>query len=197
MPRKRLIRTNQFFYHVTTRSNHKDWFELPLEQVWEISKKAFNKAQKNCPSHVAQYVLMANHYHMLVMTPDSNIDKFMYWFNKTFSDELKRSSGKINRMFGSSYKWSLILNEVYFQNVIRYIYQNPLRAKLVKRSENYPFSTLYYNYRNRKSGFLLKPVWDIEKNLDFLNQIPNVVNDLSVEKGLKKSHFSPVFVRKY
>ena len=107
MPRKILIRTDLYYYHITTRSNHRQWFKIPLDQVWEIAIQAMSKANINCPANIGQFVLMANHYHLLIKTPDSNIDRFMFWFNKTFSDLLRAKSGTINRMFGSSYKSSL------------------------------------------------------------------------------------------
>jgi putative transposase len=36
MPRKKLIYTDQFPYHVTARSNNKEWFYLPISEVWNI-----------------------------------------------------------------------------------------------------------------------------------------------------------------
>ncbi len=191
MPRKNLIKTHLYYYHVTTRSNHREWFSIPMNEVWEISKIALNKAMKNNPSIIDQYVLMANHYHLLIRTPNSDIDRFMFWFNKTFSDELRKRSGKVNRMFGSSYKWSIIKNEKYLQNVKRYIYENPLRAKIVTNIEDYPFSTLYYKSRGKSSGFKIEKSYSIETSqLDSMT-----LND--VRAGLKRTIFKPPSKRKY
>ncbi len=191
MPRKNLIRTHLYYYHVTTRSNHRDWFSIPMSEVWDISKIALNKAMKNNPSIIDQYVLMGNHYHLLIRTPNSDIDRFMFWFNKTFSDELRKRSGKINRMFGSSYKWSIIKNEKYLQNVKRYIYENPLRANIVRNIEDYPFSTLYYKSRGWDCGFKIENTYPIE-----ISQVDSITLN-EVRKGLRRTIFKPPSKRKY
>ena len=43
------------------------------------------QANSRHPIQIAQFVLMQNHYHMLVRTPNGNLDKFMYEFGKNFS----------------------------------------------------------------------------------------------------------------
>ena len=188
MPRKSLIRTNLYYYHITTRSNHREWFKIPLKQVWQIAVKSINKANSNNPAHIAQLVLMSNHYHLLIRTPGSDIDRFMFWFNKTFSDLLRQQSGQINRMFGSNYKWSLITNQIYLKRVIIYIFQNPLRANIVNNIEDYPYSSLYYQRRGIDIGFPLSEIsWDIEgENSLMFDQELEAIRD-----GLRKTKFSP------
>lgn len=199
MPRKNLIRTNLHYYHITTRSNHKDWFALPSEELWEISQKSFLRAQENNPADVSQYVLMGNHYHLLIKTPNEDIDRFMFWFNKTFSNLLRERSGKENRMFGSSYKWSLVRNERYLSNVRRYIYQNPIRAGLCQECGDYPYSTLYYKVRGLKCGFPLEE--NDEKSLVIDSNKFDLIltaEDLrKVRTGLRKTTFKPAITRSY
>ena len=197
MPRKNLIKTNVYFYHVTTRSNHKEWFKLPLPQVWDIAIKSFEQAQINAPSVVSQFVLMSNHYHLLIRTPNLDLDVFMYYFNKTFSNELRKRSGSINRMFGSRYKWSLIKNDAYFFNVFKYIYQNPVRASTVKRCEDYPYSTYYYSSRNITLPFLFTPLTHLENEHQFINNLfeTDVVD--AITKGLRKTSFKEIYSRTY
>ena len=52
MPRKNLIRTNLHPYHITIRSNNRDWFELPMDDIWEISKQSLMLANKKYPAKV-------------------------------------------------------------------------------------------------------------------------------------------------
>lgn len=196
MPRKKLIRTDQYFYHVTTRSNNKEWFSLPLDRVWKISQESFKKAQEHHPSVVSQYVLMANHYHLLIRTPNCDIDQFMFWFNKTFSDLLRLRSGYENRMFGSHYKWSLIAHSRYFNNVFRYIYQNPLRAGLVDRCEDYPYSTLFYTHRKKNPGFEFKKISQLEDNLELINDFFDLEKQQIVRLGLKRATYAEPRLRK-
>jgi putative transposase len=197
MPRKNLIRTSEYFYHITTRSNHKEWFDIPLDYVWIIAIKSFKKAQKNNPAKISQFVLMANHYHLLIRTPNNDIDQFMYHFNKTFSDLLRIASNKENRMFGSNYKWSLIKNHRYFHNVFRYIYQNPLRAGITEQCENYPYSTLHYTSNNIETPFDFTKLDQLESNLSFINEKLDFEKSNQIKKGLRKSIFKEVKKRNY
>lgn len=190
MPRKNLIRTDEYFYHITTRANNREWFSLPMPQVWQIACHSFQKAQENSPAKVYQFVLMSNHYHLLIQTPNSDIDKFMFWFNKSFSQELRRLTGRENRMFGSSYKWSLIKHHAYFRNVFKYIYQNPLRANIVENCEDYKFSTFYYTSRNIAVPFKFHKILYIEEDKNFINDRFDDNKNQIIKLGLKKTSYN-------
>ncbi len=140
MPRRNLIRTKLFPYHVTTRSNNKEWFYIPIDEVWRYCRELLKEGEKEFKVEIEGFVLMSNHYHMCLFTPEENLDKFMRFFNKGLSEKISRHAGRINRIFGAPYNWTLIRNEQYYYNVLRYIYQNPLRAGVVKRCEDYPYS---------------------------------------------------------
>lgn len=142
MPRKPLIRSKTLPYHVTSRTNNKEWFSLKLSEVWKIAQRTLKEASHVHPVSVVSFVLMNNHYHLILHTPEGNLDKFMYEFNKRFALEIKRRSGHINHIFGGRYKWCLIESQKYYMNCYRYVYQNPIRAGLVERCEEYPYSSL-------------------------------------------------------
>jgi len=197
MPRKNLIRTNKYYYHITTRSNHKHWFQLPLSEVWNISMQAFSIATNARTVEIVQFVLMSNHYHLLIKTPNCDIDKFMFWFNKTFSDNLRKKTGQINRMFSSNYKWSLITNEVYLTNVIRYIFQNPVRAGIVNKCEEYPYSTIFLNKSDLNLTFKIRFPLEINQCFYFyINETVKFKKNVSIKKGLRKTTYKEVYIRK-
>lgn len=181
MPRRKLIRQNQFPYHVMSRTNHKDWFKIPLYEVWDICKEAYEYAFKKHPVILHCFVLMGNHYHMLITTPNSDIDKFIQKFNHRLSILITKHSGVINHKFSNRYKWTIVNNQNYLLNVYRYIYQNPVRAGITKECFHYPYSSLHFS-RYEAKKFNLKPhiryskekYW-IERNFgaQFVNTIRN------------------------
>jgi putative transposase len=150
MPRKKIIRQNEFPYHVVCRSNNRDWFQIPMENVWEIVNIGLEYSNKKVEVKIHAFVLMNNHFHMILTTPSSNIDKFMQIFNRFLSLKFATASNRINRKFGGPYSWTIINTQLYLYNATRYIFQNPLRAKLTLRVENYPFSTLFYQVNELK-----------------------------------------------
>lgn len=142
MPRKKLIRSSEHPYHVTSRSNNKEWFYIDIDKVWYFSQKILEEGTQKFNVNIEAFVLMSNHYHMLLQTPEANIDQFMKYLNQNLGKSIAREAGRINRIFGAPYKWSLIQSNTYYQNVLRYIYQNPLRANIVTDCQDYPYSDL-------------------------------------------------------
>lgn len=209
MSRKPLIRTSEFYYHVTSRTNNRDWFDIPMHEVWSLSLDSLKFAQSKYVVEIVQFVLMGNHYHLLIKTPDSNIDLFMYEFNKRLTLHIRLKTMRENKILGGRYKWSLITTDAYFFTVYRYIYQNPLRAGIVSRCEEYPFSTLYYenNYKNELVSLLtfkFKSIVDdfteevgCKTILDFINTPFSEENLSKIKKGMKKTTFKLVSSRSY
>lgn len=189
MPRRPTLRQALHPYHITTRSNDKEWFELPLYEVWNICLKAMEEASKRYPVEVISFVLMNNHYHLLLKTPNSDIDQFMREFNKRISLSFKQENENKNHVFGTRYKWCLISSTQYFANCYRYIYQNPLRANIVSKAEDYPYSTLNYLVSGEKFPVPLFDQYGFkdEFGLSWLNQ--SIDNVSEIKKGLRKSEF--------
>ncbi len=189
MPRKPLIRNSIYPYHVTSRSNNKEWFDLPMPQVWEICQNALKHANSKYPVDIISFVLMSNHYHLLIKTPEENLDLFMYEFNKMISLSIRIKSDRINRIFGGRYKWCMIQSQKYFANCYRYVYQNPLRANLVEQCEDYPFSTLYYKHKNKNFSVQLfdKLGFVDEYKTQWLNQYIDERELTAVKRGLRNT----------
>jgi putative transposase len=79
---------------------------------------------------------------MLLFTPKGNLDFFMSEFNKQLAQKIQNETGECNQIFDGHYKWCLIQSQQYLSNCYRYVYQNPVRAGVVRRCEDYKFSTL-------------------------------------------------------
>ena len=174
MPRRCLIRTANYPYHITIRTNNREWFDLPMNEVWNICIKAIKFANMKHNCEVQAFVLMSNHYHLMIWTPFENIDLFMFDMNSYISKKIRRRTGRINRIFGDRYKWCLINSMEYYRSVLKYIYQNPLIAELSNKCENYHYSTLHYHINSINLGIKLRNPYLHEVN-DFLNWI----NDLN------------------
>jgi putative transposase len=142
MPRAVLIRSETHPYHVTSRSNNKEFFPIPLDQVWKIMMEQLLYMHKNFGLAVHSFVLMGNHFHLLCHTPNGNLDQIMQVFLRATSIKINLQAKSINHLWGGRYKWSLIESKAHYYQVYRYIFQNPVRAGICKRVEEYPYSTL-------------------------------------------------------
>ena len=188
MPRKNLLRVRNLPYHVTTRTLKQEFFKLELKEVWEILLESLKEANTLYPIQLVSLVLMNNHYHMLLFTPDYNLDKFMYEFNRRMAIKIIAKTNQSHSVFGNRYKWSVIRSKSYLFNCYRYIYQNPIRAGLCWRVEEYPFSTIYYIHHG--IHFII-PLFDQfgfkdKFMLDWLNIPMEEDEKAKVKKGLRR-----------
>ena len=191
MPRKNLVRTDLYPYHITIRTNNREWFSIPINEVWEICINALKKANEKHPVNIQAFVLMSNHYHLIIWTPNSNVDKFMFECNRIISAAIRKKTKRINRIFGDRYKWSLVNDSYYHDQVLKYVYRNPLKAKIVDKCESYEYSTLYYQINNLKLPFkLFNPITKDHKNyLSSLNQLLSSKEDKKLQIALTRSVF--------
>jgi REP element-mobilizing transposase RayT/predicted DNA-binding protein YlxM (UPF0122 family) len=128
------------FYHVFSRGERRDniFFDDRdnlkfLEKLWEAIDK-FN-LKIHC------YALMANHYHLLIETPEGNLSKAMHYINTSYSNWLKSKHQIIGSVFQGRYKSILVEKESYLLTLSAYIHLNPVRAKIVNNPEKYRWSS--------------------------------------------------------
>ena len=78
------------------------------------------------------YVLMGNHYHLLIETPEANLVSGMQWLQSTYTQRFNVRHHEHGHLFQGRYKALLIDpdSETYFTVVSTYIHLNPARAKL-------------------------------------------------------------------
>ncbi|MFP5385788.1 MAG: transposase [Bacteriovoracia bacterium] len=188
MPRKPIIRSNEHYYHITARSNNKEDFYLPLPDLWQVFTGGLGSLQKEFKIQICAFVLMHNHFHLLIMTPDEDIDRIMYFFMKKTTLEIQKRTGRINKIFGGRYKGSIIENHQYLLNVYKYIYRNPVAAGICQRAEDYEFSTLFSGIHERKQFFNLESVFE-GPQLEWINQSFKEREAQSIQLGLRKTIF--------
>jgi REP element-mobilizing transposase RayT len=142
MPRKKFIRTAEYPYHVTGRCINREWFSIPLPEVWGIFSDYLHFISHAYEVRIHSFVLMSNHFHLLISTPKANLDEAMEYLLREVSRHIGRDSGRINQVFGGPYHWTVIKNGVHYSHAYKYVYRNPVQAGMCKRVQDYPFSTL-------------------------------------------------------
>lgn len=191
MPRKKLIRQSEYPYHVTTRNNNRDWFNIPVYEVWNICKEALIYSLEREKVEINCFILMSNHYHLLVTTPDNNIDRFMKHFNWRISYLISLRTKFINHKFSNRYKWSIVSDHNYLLHVYRYIYQNPIRAGICENCSSYPYSSLHFtNYEG--SIFNYKPHVLYADSKELFERRFESDFDSCIRNALKRSEFKPI-----
>jgi putative transposase len=87
------------------------------------------------------FVLMNNHDHLFVETPEANLSAGMQHYNSSYTGYFNRRHSRVGHLFQGRFKGHLIEEEGYFLEVSRYIHLNPVRAGLVDRPQDWPWGS--------------------------------------------------------
>ena len=90
---------------------------------------------------VAAYCMMPTHYHLLLQTPDANLSRCMRHLNGVYTQKYNISHSCDGTLFRGRYKSILVDADTYLLQLVRYIHRNPLKAGLVKRLDQYVWSS--------------------------------------------------------
>src|SRR3990167_2337764 len=98
MPRPKLFKTELFPYHITGRSNNKDWFYLPLPEIWSLLTENLGIVSETYQLKIHSFVLMSNHFHLMATTPDSNLGDVMKYFMRESAKSVNRTANRTNHL---------------------------------------------------------------------------------------------------
>lgn len=90
---------------------------------------------------IHSYVLMDNHYHLILETPKGNLLKVMHGLNGGYTGYFNRKYGRTGHLFQGRYKGIIIDKDSYLIPLSRYIHLNPVRARIAERPEQYRWSS--------------------------------------------------------
>ncbi|HEY8270273.1 MAG TPA: transposase [Pseudobdellovibrionaceae bacterium] len=164
-----------------------------MADVWDIFSNYIFFIQKAYNLEIHSFILMSNHFHMLLKTPEANLDRAMNYFLREVSKEIGRKSERTNQIFGGPYHRSLLKSEIYYYNAYKYVYQNPVRAGLCQQVEDYPYSTIRNLLGKQKSIIPISGDNIIGENpftaLKWLNQRLDDSTLDCIRRGLRKYEF--------
>jgi len=128
------------FYHVTSRGNERKRI-FSAKADYNQFKTYLKKAQEKYACRLHCYVLMQNHYHLVMETPEGNLSQVMQYLNGSYTSYFNRRRRRSGHLFQGRYKAILVDVDSYLLQLSRYIHLNPVRAGTVERPQNYPYSS--------------------------------------------------------
>ncbi|HEX7705001.1 MAG TPA: transposase [Thermoanaerobaculia bacterium] len=140
MARPLRIEFSGALYHVTSRGNERrpifrsDRDRLAFLDFLGIATERFGWS-------VTAYVLMTNHFHLVIQTPEPNLSRGMHWLNGKYAGWYNHKHNRSGHLFQGRFKSFLIEKETYCSDVLRYVVLNPVAAKMVERPEDYRWSS--------------------------------------------------------
>jgi REP element-mobilizing transposase RayT len=127
-------------YHILSRGNEQR--DIFLEDDDRRSfLKVLGEMSQRFDIDILAYVLMGNHYHLLLRTRKANLSKSMHWLGTTYARHFNLRHLRSGHLFQGRFKSILVQNEAYLIQLSCYIHRNPLRAGISNRLAAYPWSS--------------------------------------------------------
>ena len=140
-------------YHVTSRGNAGDKiFRSGKDREYLLDLLGLMIERFHWLCHA--WCLMDNHYHLILETPEGNLARGMRQFNGIYTQKHNRNYTKTGHVFQGRYKAILVDKESYLLELCRYVVLNPVRAGMVKRPQDWKWSS----YRSTV-GTSVPPPW--------------------------------------
>ena len=141
MPRQARKQAESGIYHVMLRG-------IDRQQIFEDSEDCFRfldiveECRELCGFKLYAYCLMGNHVHLLLRIQGESLEtifkriggRYVYYYNVKYQ--------RVGHLFQDRFKSEPVDDDVYFLTVLRYIHQNPVKARLCSKVEDYPYSSM-------------------------------------------------------
>jgi putative transposase len=144
MPRPKRITLGGYVYHVLNRANGrlrifcKNSDFLAFEKILAQGIELYGM-------RICGYCIMSNHWHLLLWpVNDGDLSNFMKWLTLTHTQRYHTSHKTvgIGHLYQGRFKSFPVQDDAHYLTVLRYIEANPLRAGLVEKAEQWPWSSL-------------------------------------------------------
>ncbi len=133
MARSIRIQSAGAYYHVMARGNRReDIFHDDDDRRFFLH--TLSQACEMTGWRVHAWVLMSNHYHLFLQTPEPNLVAGMSWLQNTLTRRYNVRHRKWGRLFGDRYKAVVVEGEdrYHYQTLMDYIHLNPVRARMIR-----------------------------------------------------------------
>ena len=117
-------------YHVINRGNYR-WDVFGSVGAAQAFEAALFETCERYRWELFAFVVMRNHYHLAVATPQANLVEGMHWLQGTFAMRFNRFRSERGHLFQGRYHALLIENAAALSRVVDYVHLNPTRAKIV------------------------------------------------------------------
>lgn len=162
MPRRPRALVDDGIYHVYNRGNDRiDLFRC--EEDFHSFLNLLLEAKQRFSLSIYHYCLMTNHFHLFVrVRQGDDLPKSMHSVQLAYTRVLKKRYEHLGHAFQGRFRSPLISKESYYLQCGRYIERNPVKAGMVKRAEDYEYSSARYYVFGRKDPLITPDEYYLE-----------------------------------
>jgi len=169
-------------HHVIQRGNNREnvFFEKEdrTKYLSLLNKYAF---KWNAP--IMAYCLMSNHIHLLTKPlSEESLFKMMQGLTLCYTQYINRMYGRTGRLWESRYHSCIVDHDKYLWAVARYIEQNPVRAKMVERAEDYSYSSACAHVNGSEDAVLGEDLFHNDRRRDYILLLRSDIPQKEIER---------------
>ena len=155
MPRTLRAAIGGICYHVINRGNGRARV-FHDDADYDAFRDLFAPARDRLPMRVLGYCVMPNHFH-LVLWPrhDGDLSRWMQWLLTSHVRRHHRRHRGCGHIWQGRFRAFPVQQDSHLLTVLRYVERNPLRARLVRRAENWQWSSLHDIATRRRPEWLI------------------------------------------
>ncbi|NIR29557.1 MAG: addiction module toxin RelE [Gammaproteobacteria bacterium] len=127
-------------YHLTARGNRRESIFLD-DKDRHAFLRLLGESRERLGWGCYAYCLMTNHFHLVVETPEANLARGMRQLNGVYTQRFNQRHGRVGHLFEGRYKSVLVDRASYLLELVRYVVLNPVRARMVQRAHQWPWSS--------------------------------------------------------
>lgn len=167
MSRIKRIMSESGIYHVMVRGNAGDNIFIDSQDK-EKYIKILKEKKEDANFRLYAYCIMTNHFHIIIKEEDEPLSNIMKRINISYALYFNKKYDRVGHVFQGRYRSEPIEDDRYLLTAVRYIHNNPVKAKLVTICDEYSWSS-YNEYIRRTdeslidSGFVLS-LFSSDKN---------------------------------
>jgi putative transposase len=158
MPRNPRVQFPGAIYHISTQGNRDCslYDDVDDREVF-LSLTARAVEQDGWICHA--YCQMTTHYHLLVQTPEPNLDRGMHRLNSAYAHWFNKRHAYTGHLFKRRYNPAPVTGQEHLLEVVRYVVLNPVRARMCRHPAEWPWSSYGATAGLTKAPSFLDTTW--------------------------------------
>ncbi len=193
MPRSARRSLGDEVYHVLNRAALR-YKIFRTEKDFAAFERLLYEAARRFPGmRVLAWCVLSNHWHLILWPRrDGELSAFMSWLTMTHAMRYRTSHRTVGYgpLYQGRYKSFVIERDEYFLTAARYVERNPLRAGLVKRAQEWRWSSLWTRRNGTAEQKRILHDWPVDRPanwVQWVNQPQTAAEEAAMRTSIQRS----------
>lgn len=143
MPRRPRGELRGAIHHVINRGNNRSTV-FHEDADFRIFVELLSSTKARISIRLYAFVLMSNHFHLIAEPSDiDTLSRYMHRVLQRYALQHHRRNGTTGHLWQGRYKSFPIESDTHYLTVVQYVLRNPVRAGIVERAHDYPWTSLH------------------------------------------------------